>query len=601
MTIQANFPNVLPSLLLDFANANQLDPRVTFTRATTAAYYDDNTTAMAEQNLLQYSQQMNTSPWETVVATATEASTTAPDGTSTGNTINQSSTGVARVRQTQAFSNAVTHTFSAYVKAGTSNYAAIAYSEQNWECYAKINLSTGAIQEAGNFTGRSSYVSSSITSVGNSWYRVTLTFVAVSGSSTDYIHIITTDSTTWVGRSSPADTTSAGTVLAWGAQLEQRSSATAYTVTTTQPITNYVPVLMTAGGGQPRFDHNPTTRESLGLLIEEARTNVCLQSANFTTTWSAANQVSITSNTIVAPDGTLTGDKLIADATSNVHYVVQNTGNIAAPWTFSCYAKAGEYSRVGFSYSNTGYVFFNLSTGVQEGTVGGGITSTSITSVGNGWYRVSFTSTSTGSGANIGIYLFNGAYSSGVPTFTGDGFSGLYIWGAQAEAGAFPTSYIPTTNAAATRAADTVVMTGQNLLSWFNAGQGTFYGDGNLSGGGRYFHTVKSGSSAQIEGVQQTSTFDAFIYTTDVQANINISANSFTNHRVALRYQTNGVGACVDAGAVSEDNTAVMPLDLNAFYVNSYGSSGPLGSGTIKKVAYYPIALTNAQLQALTS
>jgi hypothetical protein len=68
-----------------------------------------------------------------------------------------------------------------------------------------------------------------------------------------------------------------------------------------------------------------------------------------------------------------------------------------------------------------------------------------------------------------------------------------------------------------------------------------------------------------------------------------------------LRYQTNGVGACVDAGAVSEDNTAVMPLDLNAFYVNSYGSSGPLGSGTIKKVAYYPIALTNAQLQALTS
>lgn len=144
-------------------------------------------------------------------------------------------------------------------------------------------------------------------------------------------------------------------------------------------------------------------------------------------------------------------------------------------------------------------------------------------------------------------------------------------------------------------------MSGANFTSWFNAGQGTFYGEANLSNGGRYFHTVKTGASAQIEGVQQTTYFEAFVYTTDIQAQINIAAARFVNRRVALAYQVNDIAACVSGGTVGVDTNAILPLDLNAFYVNSYGTSGPLGSGTVKKVAYYPQRLTDAQLQALTS
>lgn len=604
MTISANFPNVQPSLLLDFANAKQLPPQVTFTRATTATYYDGSTTALADQNLLLWSQAFDTAPWSGSGYTLTANATTAPDGTTTAESFVPNTNAVANHQLAQNITCGAntTHTVSIYAKA--FGYTKFAFRESvATGAYATFDLaSSGSVISTGNIAAIT-IVGATITSVGSGWFRATVTFTASVASAYGMGFYSLNNTYTSGDPYNAGVATGNGTdgIYIWGAQAEQRSSVSAYTATTTQAITNYVPVLLTAGGGQPRFDHNPTTSESLGLLAEEQRTNQCLQSEDFTTTWSSANQVSITSNTIVAPNGTLTGDKLIADATSNVHFVVQNTGSVSAPWTFSCYAKAGEYSRVGFSYSATGYVFFNLSTGVQEGTVGGAITGTSITAVGNGWYRISFTSTSTASGANIGIYLYNTTYTSGVPTFTGNGFSGAYIWGAQLEAASFATSYIPTTSASATRAADVASMSGANFTSWFNAGEGTFYGEANFSNGGRYFHTVNIGSSAQIEGVQATTYFDAFVYTTDVQADIQIAAASFINRRVALAYQVNDIAACVSGGAVSVDTNAILPLNLNAFYVNSYGTTGPLGSGTVKKVAYYPQRLTDAQLQALTS
>jgi hypothetical protein len=398
---------------------------------------------------------------------------------------------------------------------------------------------------------------------------------------------------------------SATTVFLWGAQVEQRNTVTAYTATSTQAITNYIPVLLSAGGNQARFDCNPTTGESLGLLIEEQRTNLALQSADFSTTWSSANQVSITSNTIVAPDGTLTGDKLIADATSNVHFVVQNTGSISAPWTFSCYAKAGEYSRVGFSYSNTGYVFFNLTTGVQEGTVGGGITGTSITSVGNGWYRISFTSTSTASGGNIGIYLFNTTYTSGIPTFTGNGFSGAYIWGAQCEAGSFATSYIATTSASATRTADAASMTGTNFSSWFNAGEGSIYADFDVnavgSGNQRIYSIVDSAGDGYY-GVRLSNTIynEAYQFGTQ-QASLQVSNSSInTSIRNIFAVQTNNFAASTNAASPLTDTSGVI-ANPSIMYIGTRASFDNQLNGHIKKLAYYPLRVTNTNLQALTS
>ena len=83
MSIQANFPNLKPTLLLDFANTKQLDNRVTFTRSTPAVYYDGKTTAMAEQNLILQSQTIGNAGWLLVNTALVSDAGVAPDGTTT--------------------------------------------------------------------------------------------------------------------------------------------------------------------------------------------------------------------------------------------------------------------------------------------------------------------------------------------------------------------------------------------------------------------------------------------------------------------------------------------------------------------------------------
>ncbi len=591
MSLSSNFPTIKPSLNLDFANTKRLDPRVTFTRSTTGTYYDGVTTAMAEQNLALQSQAFGTSPWGVFNGSISYDATTAPDGTSTADLMYPSGASVVTsASQGAVTSTSDTTTISVYAKANGINNIWI-ISGNNSSAAVWFNVSAGTVgTTAGGYTA-------SIVSVGSGWYRciVTGSFNALQ------VGISTSDG----GYISSASGTNG--VYLWGCQVEVRSAATAYTATTSQTITNYIPVLLTAAANVPRFDHNPTTDESLGLLIEEQRTNLLSYSSDFANGYWDKYNISLTSNTIIAPDGTLTGEKIAADASSISHYLYPASGVAvsAGTYTASIYAKAGERTRLLaaiWNGSNYEIAQFDLSNGtiVQEAVAG----IASITSVGNGWYRCSVKRTigSVTTYFSFGPYI-NGTLGdlTGFPTYTGDGFNGIYIWGAQLEAGSFATSYIATTAASATRNADAASMTGANFTSWFNAGEGTFYGEANLSGGGRYFHAVKTGASDQIEGVQQTTYFEAFVYSTSIQAQINIAVASFINRRVALAYQVNDIAACVSGGTVSVDTNAILPLDLNAFYVNSYGTSGPLGSGTVKKVAYYPARLTNAQLQAITS
>ena len=111
---------------------------------------------------------------------------------------------------------------------------------------------------------------------------------------------------------------------------------------------------------------------------------------------------------------------------------------------------------------------FNLSTGTASGT------GASIVSVGNGWYLCIGTVTVNTTGSTgINFSINNGSTNS----YTGDGYSGIYLWGAQLEAGAFPTSYIPTTSASVTRNADVASMTGTNFSSWYRQDAGCFYAE----------------------------------------------------------------------------------------------------------------------------
>jgi hypothetical protein len=296
MSISQNFPEIKPSLNLDFANVKALDSRITFARASTGAYYDGQTVAKAEENLLLQSQTFDNAYWTKTNITVTANSTTAPDGTTTAESILETATtGSHQVFRSAVITSSNTHVRSVFAKPNGRNWLAI-YGGAGRSFFDLQNGVTGTV-EAG-------YTASMI-DAGNGWYRCILIGPAGTSSYAGLYNIADADNSI----SYAGDITKG--LFIWGAQFEQRSAVTAYTPTTTQPITNYIPVLQTASANVARFDHNPVTGESLGLLVEEQRTNLLLRSEEFDNAYWLKSNATITSNTVIAPDGTLTGDKLV--------------------------------------------------------------------------------------------------------------------------------------------------------------------------------------------------------------------------------------------------------------------------------------------------
>ena len=201
--------------------------------------------------------------------------------------------------------------------------------------------------------------------------------------------------------------------------------------------------IQTASADEPRFDHDPATGESLGLLIEESRTNSQTYSNSFSTNWTLNQNgtTTVTPNAAIGPSGQLDATKL---------------SNTAGAYILGPNFIAGV--NIGSGYSAT----FNLSTGdiSTEKTV----LSASLIPVGNGWFRCAFV-------PNLAyIYaqsIYVKAAESSIFTIehwvdaiqlsvTGGIGAGVYIWGSQVELGSFTTSYIPTTTSAVTRAQDLI-------------------------------------------------------------------------------------------------------------------------------------------------
>lgn len=206
-------------------------------------------------------------------------------------------------------------------------------------------------------------------------------------------------------------------------------------------------VLRTASADTPCFTAD-------GLLLEGASTNLLTYSEQFdNAVWTKLRSM-VAANTTETTDpyGTNTADKLIEDTTATITHLVSQIYSFTAgtTYTFSVYAKAGSRSQMALRFGDSGLAAgFDLSSGTVL-SASSGVT-TKITALANGWYRVSATETAVNSGsyaAQIQLMV------SGVTSYTGDGTSGLYIFGAQLEAMPFATSYIATTATSATRVAD---------------------------------------------------------------------------------------------------------------------------------------------------
>jgi hypothetical protein len=182
----------------------------------------------------------------------------------------------------------------------------------------------------------------------------------------------------------------------------------------------------------PRFTHDPVTGESLGLLVEEQRTNLLLRSEEFNSASWITSNTSVSANQETAPSGSIAADKLIENSANSTHRVSQAVGGVlAGVMTFSIYLKSAERTSAAVSLFTSADgergINVNLATG-QATSSFGSPTSSAISSAGNGWYRVSVSLTLSVT-ATVTALVYLNTYG----TYVGDNASGIFLWGAQLE------------------------------------------------------------------------------------------------------------------------------------------------------------------------
>jgi len=581
-------PTVRPSLLLDFANSKTLDPRITFTRGSTATYWDGKTTTKAEENLITYSQELRDATYTNGGVVFTENDTTAPDGTTTADKVTFTSQTTSRFYKIVPNSTGGYLTFSFYAKYVDKQWISVRITEsaagtagiylRTW-----FDLSNGVV-------GTDETNDATITSVGNGWYRCTVTSQHQVANDAFLIRGAAADNAT-------SNVAAAGDVYFWGLQAEQRSSATAYTATTSSPIVKYQPVLQTAASGEARFDHDPVTGESKGLLIEEARTNLENNSTGGVSYVGAGS--SLTTNYTIAPDGTNTASYLKA-ATATGTKVFDHYGQTASttPHTFSVFIKAYGYNRVGLEYLASGGFAASSRFNLTDGTVyqnSSGATG-HIQEIGNGWYRIAVTCTPTSTASDIQrIFIID---NSGNSSFAGDGFSGLLAWGYQNETGSFPTSYIPTSGSTVTRSADLAKIVGTAFTDAVPAEE--------VAGFCSLVDLKLSGIRTPYQlGSQSADRHGPFFSSAVVNYYDGIvqqvgTANSDGTNIQAVNMFYNDVAMSFDGGAAAALSNRSIETGATTLTIGcSYNQSEYL-CASIKKLALYPKKLSNATLQAMT-
>jgi hypothetical protein len=394
----------------------------TATRVNSAGLIED-----TPYNLLQRSEQISTSPWTLTRSTVNTNAINSPIGTLTADELISNITGSngSWTRQTISVING-SFNFSTYAKQGTSAFLQVLLDGLGGVIF---DLSNGTIKLS------SAGIVGVITADVNGWYKCSISGTATG--QTNVLFIVGNSSMnllTWFS-------TNGDSVYLWGAQLVIGSSAREYF-----PTTDRLNV--------PRLDYTNSTCPS--ILVEPQRTNLALRSEEFdNAAWSRIALESIVSNTEISPNGTLTAEKIIPNTTNTNHYVQINaTVVIGQAYTFSFFAKKGEYNFTSSFISGLG---ITANWDLQNGIASAGA---SIVDFGNGWYRCIVSGVAISTTASLRIYAQNSTLS----VLAGDGTSGIFIWGAQLEAGSNATSYIPTVASTVTRNQDVISKTGISSL-----------------------------------------------------------------------------------------------------------------------------------------
>jgi hypothetical protein len=348
--------------------------------------------------------------------------------------------------------------------------------------------------------------------------------------------------------------------------------------------------------------NEPSLDYSLGscpnILLEPQRTNLALRSEEFDNATWVKTRVSVTANSTASPSGAVNADSLIEDTSTATHPMSVGFTALASPYTVTIYAKSNGRNWLNISFLSTANAsaYFDLQNGVL-GTIGAASTAT-ITSVGNGWYRCSMTATTAAGGNTLAFYL---ASANNTLSYTGNGTSGLFLWGAQLESGAYATSYIPTTSASVTRNLDVVQATGVSSL--IGQTEGTIYWEGTLTSGlDDLFALNRNTTNSLWLYKSSTNTIVFRLYYGGVAASIG-GATAYTGTiKLAAAYKSGNSVLYINGVQVGTSATAfAFTGALNDVVLNNTAFLFGNATKSVKTAALFPTRLTNAQLAALTA
>ena len=344
-------------------------------------------------------------------------------------------------------------------------------------------------------------------------------------------------------------------------------------------------LIKTAAADEARFDHDPATGESLGLLIEESRTNLITYSEDISNAaWAKTGSLApITNNGAISPDGLQTADVPsdvstkwgIYDATNGSWVLLQvYPFTVTTEWTRQSLTFTAPSGCVSVRFyvlrtqDDTSYVYDTV-------TVSAGITYTA-----SAYYKLHTDGTT------------------------------VLAWGAQLEVGSFATSYIPTSGSTVTRQPDIAQITGTNFSSWYNQPEGTWLCNFNYKGN----NTSGSSSLYSTALDQNNRNWLRINYTTGTPDTIRQTINSGTNdsiitvddnvlNKISQAY-TSGEQSVYINGSLAIESTRGISTDHNTLDIGnvvwSKGNNTTIITGIINKLIYYPERLTNTQLQNLT-
>jgi len=357
------------------------------------------------------------------------------------------------------------------------------------------------------------------------------------------------------------------------------------------------------GNDVPRIDY--TDSSDGALLLENSATNLVTYSQDFSSGWSL-DDATVSINSGISPDGTLNATLLKGNTNSSRHNLVTSAG-ANNTGTFSIFVKAKELKYVQIASANTTeqYVNFDLMNGVI-GTVGSSFSNAKIEDYGNGWYRCIVVSANQFNGFYFS--LVNGLNATWLESWVmPNSTDGLYIWGAMLEQNSFSTSYIPTSGSTVTRQADTANGSGNSEV--FNDSEGVlmFEGRALVDDNTSKRISISDGSSNPnnlvcIDMSEYTNTIVGRIRTSNSEVAFlqSASQNQTQKNKIAVKYKVNDFALWINGFEVDTDNNGAVPIGLNDVSFDRGNGSNDF-YGKTKELGYYDTALTDAELETLTS